>query len=87
MDDGNRQIDKRIGKLEEEIKRILPTKNNIPFFEEILRESRCKKMKEGIVIEASPEKEDLVMEFLEHLGVNQLPIDGEEAGLCQRYTN
>jgi vacuolar-type H+-ATPase subunit E/Vma4 len=87
MDDRNRQIDERITRIEEEIRKMLPKKYNVPAFEEILKESTCKRLKEGIVIEASPEKEDLVMEFLKNLGVTQLPNDGEEAELYQRYTN
>jgi hypothetical protein len=52
-------------------------------FENVYQQGRRRRLKEGIVIEALPEKEDLVMKFLDYLGVVNLTDDIEN--VCIDY--
>lgn len=52
-------------------------------FERVYQQCRRDKLREGIVIDASPEKEDVIMEFLNGIGVVDLTADLDD--ICMDY--
>lgn len=63
--------------------RAYDSTHHMNLFENVYQQGRRRRLKEGIVIEALPEKEDLVMKFLDYLGVVNLTDDIEN--VCIDY--